>query len=87
MLRDPERTTGIFSFKQSLAKSFLKQIKTELEINVELKTLFDDILFLIVGWRLHDFSLFFCSKNVCPCLSVKYGRARKRRPNADAVDQ
>jgi len=46
MLRDPERTTGIFSFKQSLAKSFLKQIKTELEINVELKALFDDILYM-----------------------------------------
>lgn len=46
ILRNPERTIGVFSFKTSLAKSFLKQIKTELEVNDELKILFDDVLYM-----------------------------------------
>ncbi len=45
ILRSPEKTQCIFSFKGALAKDFLLQIKNELEINDELKWLFDDILY------------------------------------------
>jgi predicted phage terminase large subunit-like protein len=44
IIRDPEVTRGIFSFKKKLAKDLFKQIKTELETNELLKWLFDDIL-------------------------------------------
>lgn len=39
-----EATVGIFSFSKPAAKKFLFQIKTEFESNVELKSLFPDIL-------------------------------------------
>ena len=45
ILCDPEITVGIFSHNNSLAQGFLRQIKQELENNVELKYLFDDILY------------------------------------------
>lgn len=44
ILRDPETTVCIFSHVGSIAQDFLKQIKTELEINVALQALFPDIL-------------------------------------------
>jgi hypothetical protein len=40
-----ESTTGIFSYSKPAAKKFLFQIKTEFESNVELKSLFPDILY------------------------------------------
>lgn len=45
LLRNPEWTQCIFSFKGNLAKAFLMQVKTELEVNDELKTYFDDVLY------------------------------------------
>lgn len=44
ILTDPEITVCIFSHVGSIANDFLKQIKTELEMNETLKTLFPDIL-------------------------------------------
>ena len=44
ILNDPEITVGIFSHTRAMAKSFLRVIKREFEINVKLKTAFDDIL-------------------------------------------
>lgn len=44
ILRDPEITIGIFSHTASIAKAFLKQIKRELETNVQLKQLFPEII-------------------------------------------
>ena len=44
VLKDSEITIGIFSFTKPIAKSFLRQIKRELESNELLKTLFDDVL-------------------------------------------
>lgn len=44
ILRNPEITIGIFSHTAPIAKSFLKQIRTELERNEKLKLLFPDIL-------------------------------------------
>lgn len=46
LLNDPERTFGIFSFNRPIAKSFLRQIKVELETNEALKELFPEVL-----WR------------------------------------
>lgn len=45
ILRDPEITVGIFSHTRPIAKSFLKQIKTELEQNRYLQGLFPDVLY------------------------------------------
>lgn len=44
ILRDPEVTVGIFSHTRPIAKSFLVQIKRELEANEELQKLYPDIL-------------------------------------------
>ena len=44
ILKDPEVTIGIFSHSNKIATPFLKQIKTELEINSVLKSAFPDIL-------------------------------------------
>jgi len=43
ILNDPCITVGIFSFIRPIAKSFMRQIKTDFETNEELKTLFPDI--------------------------------------------
>lgn len=43
ILKDPEITIGIFSFNKPIAKSFLKQIKIEIEQNELLKKIFPDI--------------------------------------------
>ena len=45
ILVDPEITVGIFSHTRPIAKSFLRQIKREMETNVVLQDLFPDILF------------------------------------------
>lgn len=45
ILRDPELTIGIFSHTRPIAKSFMKQIKRELEENELLKSLFYDVLY------------------------------------------
>jgi predicted phage terminase large subunit-like protein len=44
VLRDPNVTVGIFSHTRPIAKSFLKQIKSELETNERLKTYYKDVL-------------------------------------------
>lgn len=44
-LRNPEITIGIFSHTGPIAKSFLKQIKQELERNERLQDLFPDVLY------------------------------------------
>ncbi len=43
LMNDPERTYGIFSFTRPIAKSFLRQIKVELETNNVLKTIAPDV--------------------------------------------
>ncbi len=45
ILVNPNVTVGIFSHVRPIAKSFLKQIKTELEENSFLKSLFPEILY------------------------------------------
>jgi phage terminase large subunit-like protein len=45
IINDPEVTIGIFSHTRPIAKSFLRQIKDELDGNVTLKTLFPDVLY------------------------------------------
>ena len=45
ILLDPEVTIGIFSHTRPIAKGFLKQIKTELENNTFLQSLFPEILY------------------------------------------
>jgi len=45
ILNNPEITVGIFSHTRPIAKSFLTQIKRELEINTFLKDLFPEILY------------------------------------------
>jgi hypothetical protein len=45
ILNDPNVTIGIFSHTNPIASSFLRQIKTELETNITLKTVFPDILY------------------------------------------
>ena len=45
ILNNPEITVGIFSHTAALAKEFLKQIKSELERNQNLKNWFPDILY------------------------------------------
>lgn len=45
ILNDPEVTFGILSYSRPIAKAFLSQIKTELEINTFLKELFPEILY------------------------------------------
>jgi len=44
-LKDPEKTTGIFSHTRPIAKAFLEQIKRELELNTFLQNLFPDVLY------------------------------------------
>jgi hypothetical protein len=46
ILKDPNETIGIFSHTRPLAKQFLRLIKTEFEINEELKALFPDVLWV-----------------------------------------
>jgi phage terminase large subunit-like protein len=43
IINDPEITIGIFSFTKSIARDFLNQIKTEMEMNPELHRLWPDI--------------------------------------------
>ncbi len=45
ILNNPETTIGIFSHTRPIAKGFMGQIKTELEVNGFLKGLFPDILY------------------------------------------
>lgn len=45
ILKDPEITVGLFSHTRPISKSFLRQIKRELEQNEVLKALFPDILY------------------------------------------
>lgn len=45
ILNDPNNTIGIFSHTAPLAKQFLRLIKTELEVNDELKDLFPEIFY------------------------------------------
>lgn len=45
ILNDPEVTIGIFSFTRPIAKGFLRQIKTEFEVNEKLQELFPNILY------------------------------------------
>jgi predicted phage terminase large subunit-like protein len=45
ILKDPEVTFGIFSFSKDNATVFTKQIKEQLENNVELQFLFPDVLY------------------------------------------
>jgi predicted phage terminase large subunit-like protein len=45
ILVDPEITVGIFSHTKPIARSFLRQIKYELETNEKLKYLFPDVLY------------------------------------------
>ena len=45
ILLDPEITIGIFAFNKPTARKFLRQIKYELETNIELKRLFPEVLF------------------------------------------
>lgn len=45
ILRDPEITIGIFSHTAPIAKSFLNQIRNELQANEKLKQLFPEILY------------------------------------------
>lgn len=44
ILKDPEITIGIFSHSKTIARDFLKQIKTEMENNTDLIELFPDVL-------------------------------------------
>lgn len=45
LINDPERTYGIFSFTRPIAKTFLRQIKVELETNEGLKELFPEVFY------------------------------------------
>lgn len=45
VLNDPEATIAIFSHTRPNAKGFMRQIKQELENNVDLKYYFDDVLY------------------------------------------
>lgn len=72
ILRDPEVTIGIFSHIRPLAKSFLSQIKRELEENVFLKDLFPDILYAE-------------PKRESPCWSLDNGIVVKRKTNPAAA--
>jgi len=45
ILRDPEITIGIFSHTKPVARKFWSQIKTELELNENLKRAFPDVLY------------------------------------------
>jgi phage terminase large subunit-like protein len=45
IIRDPEITIGIFSHTKSIARDFLRQIKTELETNSELPLLWPEIFY------------------------------------------
>jgi hypothetical protein len=68
VLRDPEITTGIFSFNRPIAKGFLSQIKREFETNEDLRILFDDVLW----WE---------PKKEAPRWSLDNGIVVKRRRN------
>jgi len=68
ILKNPEVTVGIFSHTRPIAKSFLSQIKRELESNDMLKDLFPDILYK----EPHKDS---------PCWSLDSGIVVKRKSN------
>jgi hypothetical protein len=46
ILKDPNETVGIFSHNRPMAKQFLRLIKTEFEVNEELKALFPEVLWV-----------------------------------------
>lgn len=68
ILNVPESTIGIFSHTRPIAKSFLDQIKRELEGNEFLKDLFPDVLFQN-------------PKSEAPKWSLDFGIVVKRRTN------
>ncbi len=68
ILIDPELTVGIFSHIRPLAKSFLAQIKRELEENEHLKQLFPDVLYAE-------------PRRESPCWSLDSGITVKRNGN------
>ncbi len=45
IINDPEITIGIFSFTKSIARDFLRQIKTELEQNADLPMLWPEVFY------------------------------------------
>lgn len=45
IIENPNETVGIFSHSRPMAKKFLKEIKTEFETNLLLKSLFPDVLY------------------------------------------
>jgi len=45
LINNPNETIGIFSITKTVAEGFLRQIKTELETNELLKTLYPDVFF------------------------------------------
>lgn len=45
IINDPEITVGIFSHTRPMAKGLVRQLKREMETNVDLKNLFDDIFY------------------------------------------
>jgi hypothetical protein len=45
ILKNPEVTIGIFSHTRPIAKKFLAQIKNELELNEDLKSIYSDVLY------------------------------------------
>lgn len=75
ILNNPEITVGIFSHTKPTAKSFLRQIKTEFEDNILLKTEFPEILYMN-------------PRKESPCWSLDAGIVVKRKtnPNAQTIE-
>lgn len=67
ILKNPEITIGLFSFKKSIAEAFLAQIKYEFEANEQLRALYPNIV-----WE---------SPNDSPSWSVQNGITVKRKTN------
>jgi predicted phage terminase large subunit-like protein len=67
IIKDPEITVAIFSFKKSIAEAFLAQIKYELESNETLLALYPNIL-----WQ---------NTNESPSWSLQNGITVKRKTN------
>ena len=57
ILRNPSITVGLFSHTKAIAKSFLRQIKMELEGNAKLKALFPHILYTDPAQQAQNWSL------------------------------